>query len=231
MFCLPLGANIPLWSLGFEWVFYLLAPVIFGLCLTELPTLVRVGAVACVFLALSYLTNGFATWLPWLAIWIAGAAAAQAARGRELPLALGVLGLTAIAAGFVVSRLQVLPAVGTDLIVGLGTALAIACRRVLTWCPFERPIRNGANFSYSLYLVHLPVAVFLGGVLESVGWPAVLVAPGGFAYGVFIGTVLAVLAVAYGFAWATERHTGAVRDLLLGRHAARARVSTAGRGL
>ena len=31
--CMPIGANLPLWSLGFEWVFYLLAPVLFGLAL------------------------------------------------------------------------------------------------------------------------------------------------------------------------------------------------------
>jgi peptidoglycan/LPS O-acetylase OafA/YrhL len=231
MFCPPLGANVPLWSLGFEWVFYLLAPVVFGLCLSKLPRLVRAGGVACVFLGLAYVTRGFATWLPWLALWIGGAAAAQVARDRELPLALGLLGLALMVAGFVVARLQLAPPVWTDLIVGFGTALAIANRRLLRWCPFERPVRTGAGFSYSLYLVHLPVAVLCGALLERIGWPAALVVPSSSAYAVYAGMVLVVLAVAFAFAQVTERHTAAVRSLLFGDGGARARLPAAGRAL
>src|SRR4051794_5522765 len=62
--CLPLGANIPLWSLGFEWVFYLVAPALFGLCLSGRPSLVRLVGIALLFLCLSLLARGVANWLP-----------------------------------------------------------------------------------------------------------------------------------------------------------------------
>ena len=215
--CLPLGANIPLWSLGFEWVFYLLAPVLFGIGLSRRPTLVRVGGVALVFLGLSGLAGGVAIWLPWLAIWIGGALAAQLARQSEVPRVPGPAGLAVLAAGLFIARLQIAPPVVTDLLVGFGTVIAIADRRLLAWCPLARPVRVGADFSSSLYLTHLPVAVFLGALLERFGWPSVLVRPGPSAYAAFGAMVLAVLALAFLFAQVTERHTTAVREFLLAR--------------
>jgi peptidoglycan/LPS O-acetylase OafA/YrhL len=227
IFCMPLGANIPLWSLGFEWVFYLMAPPIFWLCLAKYPTLkyprleysrlLRAGGGAVLFLSLAYFAGGFESWIPWLAIWIAGAMAAQVVRRRERPVVEGLAGIALIAAGFVIARLQVVPPVATDVLVGFGTAVAIANGRLLAWCPVERLVRAGADCSYSLYLVHLPVVVFLGALLERFGWPAVLVQPGPFAYLAFAGLVAAVLGAAFLFAQATERHTNAVRGLLLAR--------------
>jgi peptidoglycan/LPS O-acetylase OafA/YrhL len=217
IFCRPLGANPPLWSLGYEWVFYLLAPVLFGLCLGRRPALVKVCGAALLFLGVAYLAGGFAKWAPWLAIWLAGALAAQLARRDELPPITGLAGIGLVAAGFFVSRLQAVPPVGTDLVVGLGTALAIANPRLLAWCPLPGPIRTGADFSFSLYLIHVPVTVLLGALLERFGWPPSLVAPGLPAYLAFSFLVTGALVAAFAFAQATERHTGKVRRLLLGQ--------------
>lgn len=217
IFCKPLGANPPLWSLGYEWVFYLLAPILSGIALARFPSLVKACAIALLLLGLGTLAGPFVRWLPWLAIWLAGALAAQVVRERDLPLIVGLAGLAAIAAGFVVSRMQVMPPFGTDLMVGLGTVLAIASRRLLAWCPLRTPVRIGADFSYSLYLIHVPVTVFLGGIIEHFGWPSTLVGPGVPAYAAFAGFVLAALAAAFVFAQVTERHTDRLRRLLLGR--------------
>jgi peptidoglycan/LPS O-acetylase OafA/YrhL len=187
------------------------------MCFSRRPALVRVGGLALVFLGLSCLAGGIAIWLPWLAIWIGGALAAQLARKSAVPRIPGPAGLAVLAAGLFVARLQIAPPVVTDLLVGFGTAIAIADRRLLAWCPFERPVRAGADFSYSLYLTHLPVAVLAGALLERFGWPSTLVPPGPSAYAAFAAMVLAVLAVAFLFAQATERHTGAVREFLLAR--------------
>ena len=157
--------------------------------------------------------------MPWFIIWLAGALAAQIVRERELPLATGLAGLAAIGAGFVISRLQILPPYGTDLMVGLGTALAIANRPLLSWCPLSGPVRIGADFSYSLYLIHVPVTVFLGGLLEWYGWPSVLVRPSASSYAAYAGLVIAALVAAFVFSLFTERRTESFRDLLLRRRA------------
>lgn len=217
IFCKPLGINPPLWSLGFEWVFYLLAPVIFGLALWRLPKAIKVLAIAALFLGLRYFAGPFVHWLPWLAIWLAGALASQIVGQRSVPFVVALAGLGAIGAGFVVSRLQIVPAYGTDLVVGLGTALAITHQRLLSWNPLSRPIRIGADFSYSLYLIHVPVTVFLGGIVELYGWSSQLVAPGPQVYAVFAGFLIAALAISFLFAQATERHTDRMRRLLLGK--------------
>jgi peptidoglycan/LPS O-acetylase OafA/YrhL len=217
IFCEPLGMNLPLWSLGFEWVFYLFSPILFIITLARVPILVKAGAVALLFLGLHYFAGPLVRWLPLLMIWLAGAMAAKISRQRDLPLVLGLAGLTAVMVGFLLSRMQVVPIYGTDLIVGLGTALAVANKRLLRWGLFGRPIRIAADFSYSLYLIHIPVTVFLGGVIEHFGWPSRLVAPGVPAYAVFAGLVAASLVLAALYAQATERHTSRVRQLLLGR--------------
>lgn len=217
IFCKPLGANPPLWSLGYEWVFYLIAPFLFGLVLPKRLVLVRIFGLVLLLAGMLYLAGNVERWLPWLAIWLAGAWAAQAVRRRELPLAASLAGLVLIGAGFVVSRLQILPPFGTDLMVGIGTALAIANRRLLSWCPFERPVRIGADFSYSLYLIHVPITVCLGGLIERFGGPSSLALPGIPAYAAFTGMVIGALIAAFLFAQATERHTAQFRDMLLGR--------------
>ncbi|MBB4039590.1 peptidoglycan/LPS O-acetylase OafA/YrhL [Microvirga flocculans] len=219
IFCKPLGPNPPLWSLGYEWVFYLLAPVLFGLCLAKIPRAAKVAAVALLFVAMSHFAGGMLRWVPWLAIWLGGAFAAQVARERDLPILVGLLGLGAVMAGFVLSRLQIVPVYGTDLMVGLGAGLAIANRRLLSWCPLRGPVRTGADFSYSLYLIHVPVAVLAGGMLERLGGPSVLAPPGPVAYAVFAALLGAALATAFLFSLVTERHTDRLRRLLVGRRA------------
>jgi peptidoglycan/LPS O-acetylase OafA/YrhL len=227
IFCKPLGSNPPLWSLGYEWVFYLVAPVLFGICLAKRPIAIKIGAVALLFLGLSHLAGGLLSWAPWLVIWLAGAAAAQVARERDLPLIVGLSGLAAVGVGFVISRLQIVPPFGTDLIVGLGTGLAISNRKLLAWCPLAGPVRTGADFSYSLYLIHVPVTVFLGGIFERFGWPPALVPPGAAAYSAFAGFVAAALAAAFIVSLVTERHTDRVRRLLRGREAGASALPTA----
>jgi len=89
----------------------------------------------------------------------------------------------------------------------------------------RKPVRTGADFSYSLYLIHVPVTVLLGGVIEHFGWPSTLVVPGVPVYAAFAGLVISALAAAFLFAQVTERHTDRIRRLLLDRSSLKASAS------
>jgi peptidoglycan/LPS O-acetylase OafA/YrhL len=71
--------------------------------------------------------------------------------------------------------------------------------------------RELAGFSYTLYVVHIPVLIFLRAAwLPYEPWPAT---PGYLALGVLLAAAVAVYA--YGISRVTESRTGAVRDWLM----------------
>jgi len=216
LLCLPWGVNPPLWSLGYEWGLYLIAPAIFAAMLLRMPLrrrLASCAAVAIVFVALS-LWN--ADWPFWFALWILGAAAAQVFRTRPFGALAGVAGLLVAGAGLVLSRAALLPSLVTDACVAGGLAIAVASPVVMQWTAGVYAVPRGAAFSYSLYAIHLPVCVFVGALLERfAGWPHTLVQPdvrGLLAFGLM---VICALAAARGFAYLTEDRTAAVREWLM----------------
>ncbi|MBV9975476.1 MAG: acyltransferase [Hyphomicrobiales bacterium] len=211
--CAPWGADPPLWSLGWEWVFYLIAPVLFGIWLLPLRPITRAIALACFGASLVSLF-GLGQWLMWFAIWLAGVGAAQLATRRDLPLTVGLAGLALCAAALLVSRTTLVPGVVADLGVGIGLAIAISCRKIASAEILKSVAARGAAFSYSLYLIHLPIGVFVGGLLERLGWPRTLVAPGLEAYTAFTLIVAVSLIAAYLFAQLTEKHTARFRRFL-----------------
>src|SRR5580704_2852923 len=197
--CAPWGADPPLWSLGWEWLFYLIAPVLFAIWLLPLRPLLRGITFACLCASLVTLL-GIGQWLLWFGIWLAGAGASLVASRRELPILAGLAGLLLCAIALVLSRTALVPGLIADLGVGLGLAIAVSCRKLANAAILESIAARGAAFSYSLYLIHLPVGVFVGGVLERLGWPATLIAPGPAAYAAFALIVAIALACAYLFA-------------------------------
>jgi peptidoglycan/LPS O-acetylase OafA/YrhL len=143
-----------------------------------------------------------------------GVAASLVATRRKLPLALGLFGLALCAASLVASRAAILPVYATDLGVGLGLALAVSCRNIANASILEPLAARGAGFSYSLYLIHLPVAVLAGAVLQRLGFPATLMLPGPGAYAAFLVIAAVALSAAMLFAQLTERHTASFRRFL-----------------
>lgn len=217
LLCAPWGADPPLWSLGFEWGLYLVAPVVFAGLLVPMPPARRIAVLTVTILGLAALTWWNGDWPVWFSFWMLGVAAARlfAAGAVKLPVALP--GLFVGAVGLIVSRLAILPPLATDIMVGAGLALAVACPTVMAWPEGARAIERGAGFSYSLYLVHLPVCVFVGALLERFGhWPARLVQPDAVGLLGFAIMVAAALVTAYLFARCTEDHTARVRRWLMG---------------
>jgi peptidoglycan/LPS O-acetylase OafA/YrhL len=211
--CMPWGANPPLWSLGYEWVFYLIAPLIlFPALLSQRRSAVDLAAPA---LAVVFLTWWNADWLLWFAVWMLGAFAARLFETKPMSAGVGLVGIVVCVAGLVFSRLKVAPPVATDVMVALGLATAISCRDLMKFGGEINLIRRGAGFSYSLYLIHLPVCLFIGALFERwLQWPAHLVQPDLHGLAGFAGMVAAALLCALLFARVTEDHTARVRRAL-----------------
>jgi peptidoglycan/LPS O-acetylase OafA/YrhL len=211
--CNAWGADPPLWSLGWEWVFYLLAPILFGICLLPLRPSARAAGLGVICASL-FTLFGVGDWLLWLFTWLIGVAASLTATRREVPVSLGLAGLLLCAAALVTSRAAILPVLVTDLCIGIGLTLAVSCRGIANAPILEKLAARGAGFSYSLYLIHLPVGVFAGAILQRLGFPASLMLPGIAAYGAFALIAAAALCVAMLFARFTEHHTASFRRFL-----------------
>ncbi|MBV9433736.1 MAG: acyltransferase [Hyphomicrobiales bacterium] len=211
--CAPWGADPPLWSLGWEWLFYLVAPVLFAICLLRLRPLTRAIAFGCLWVSLLSVL-GIGQWLLWFGIWLSGVGASLLAMRRKVPVLVGLAGLALCAVALALSRTSLVPGVLADLGVGLGLAIAVSCRKIANAAILESIAARGATFSYSLYLIHLPVGVFVGGVLERLGWPTTLIEPGPTAFAAFALIVATALACAFFFAELTEKHTARLRRFL-----------------
>jgi peptidoglycan/LPS O-acetylase OafA/YrhL len=215
--CAPWGANPPLWSLGYEWTFYLMAPLLFGIWYAPERMLWRGLALLAFAATAASLLAGAEAWPFLFGTWLLGAVSARVVARTSLPLWLGLVGLAVACAAMVVSRTGALPLRLSDLGVAGGLALALCCREIVTFSVAERIVSRGAGFSFSLYLIHLPVGLLIGAILERLGWPAMLVQPGLAALAAFGITLAGCLFSAHLFARATEDHTAALRRLLRGR--------------
>ncbi len=212
--CTPWGVNPPVWSLGYEWAFYLIAPAVFSLLLMPMR---RKGAdlfiVAVILIALTWWN---ADWLTWFLMWLLGAFAAKMFKKKKIGISIGLIGLACCGGAIIVSRLAILPQGVTDWIVALGIAAAIASPPLMKISAGIPGVQRGAGFSYSLYLIHLPVCVFIGALYERLlQWPGQLVQPDVKGIAGFVGMTAMALIVAYLFARFTEDHTAAFRRKLM----------------
>ncbi|WP_375457870.1 hypothetical protein [uncultured Enterovirga sp.] len=125
-----------------------------------------------------------------------------------------------------VARLRAVPIALTDIGIAVGLGLAVACPRILA-LDCGRLVRRGAEFSFSLYALHVPVAIMTGALLESVLGRHGIEIPGPWAYSAFALALAVVLLVSDLFARLTEDRTEAFRSWLsrlvpTGRRARRA---------
>jgi peptidoglycan/LPS O-acetylase OafA/YrhL len=212
--CAAWGIDPPLWSLAFEWVFYFLAPLTLAACYVRVHLAARLSAIAIVAAGLVAVLPDPTTFALYFAVWFLGAVSARTLARTSVPVPLGLAGLMLAAACMVLSRAKVTPIVMTDAGIAVGLALALASRPIACFRIAEAVVRRGAGFSYSLYVLHVPVALLIGATLETLGWPRGLAAPGAAAYSAFAITCALTLAAAWLFARATEDHTAAFRRWL-----------------
>jgi peptidoglycan/LPS O-acetylase OafA/YrhL len=211
--CIPWGANPPLWSLGFEWILYLIAPAIFY---------AAVARSSRISLAVMLLVMSNHEILHWFLIWCAGTVA-YVLSDRVVGLAGFALTVVALA----VSRMKIVPATQTDIAVAISVATAFSCRWLVTVQIRTSIIQRCARFSYSLYLIHLPVCLFFGAMLEGfAGWPHALVQPDAVGLGAFTLIIAGGLLSALLFAMATEDHTDKLKRLMQAHVGSSGLVST-----
>lgn len=208
-----LKINAPLWSLAYEWFYYMMilaAILVYRRVCSKAAYIVIFYAIA--LLAISLIRS------PAIAesglIWLFGLFSRiifnhGLLRGKRLCL----WGLLIVFVLLVVSRFYHVP----DYVLGVGIALLIA---VADWSDWHGGAKFGealASFSYSLYVVHFPVLLGAMGILFAVGDLTARLPFQTFGILMVSLTFMATVFFAKFFAMATENQTRLLRNFLL-RH-------------
>lgn len=197
----------PLWSLAFEWTYYMLAAAaLLAVARRRSPFAVAVGAYVVGLILLSTIDRPLL--LTMFPFWVAGAAASQVQRLR-LPWVTIPLFFIALLA----SRISVMPWL-QDAFVAFATALLVADNWFREKQPAPRLGYELAAFSFSLYAIHLPIMLLGLAVIQHAGFLQTRMDPGLAAYGLVLGLCALAYAAAWTFAQATERQTDRLRRTL-----------------
>lgn len=204
-----LGSNGPLWSLAYEFWFYLWFPAMVSAWRGK-PTWFLCSFVVVVFAP--QLAAYYAIWLMGVAVHLIESRVGRlrAIAGRCPTLAL-VGSLALLLATLVISR--AVPGLPGDILLGLGfaTLLTIMLNAPQSTGKAPRPlVFYGGKVSYSLYAVHFPILTFgvaASGLERSEPSPA--------AVALVLAAALAIAAIGFGFAMLTEARTGRLRAWVL----------------
>lgn len=221
--CDPYGTNASLWSLAYEFWFYVLFPavvvVIVGFLRRRWATILSGFAVA-VGVVVIFGVGLFALIPAWLlgaglaalhARWMVSGVPRWFPRSSSPALVFALFALTG--AGMFVSNLAAPQEWQRFLLVGIACAPLIMVTAVRPWKRTSRVIERAkgvGTISFSVYVFHLPLVKLLLGLLSLV-W-----SPGPISGILAVYAITAVVTVACIPLWAiTERHTGRVRNFFL----------------
>jgi peptidoglycan/LPS O-acetylase OafA/YrhL len=204
------GNNGPLWSLAFEFWYYVAGPLLIVGVVTRSGTGVALVAGLCIVLAFvgPDAAKYFVVWLFGLGVAIGAPRVPPLVRTGPIQC----VGVVVLLAAMVADKAR--PGFASDALLGLIAAALITS--LIEDAKFPIRIRGSvtrvsryAHSSYSLYAIHFPIAALAAAVLI----PSVVNrwAPSALHLAAYIAFVAALIVIAWAFAWATERRTDAVR--------------------
>lgn len=218
IFCPTFGSNGPLWSLANEFWYYVLFPVALSAGFAwarksvQRATALTILALCLAFFLRGPILWGFPIWLAGCALMIAYTHFRRAHRGwLTLYVVISVLALSVC---LIAARTGHFGALGSDLAVGAAFGLFLfgVIQTDSTPPPgyYARVGHLLAGFSYSLYVLHFPLLLFLRAWIapRNIWQPDMA----HLFYGVVLG--VAVLAFAWLVALFTEKRTHVVRNWL-----------------
>jgi len=218
----PLGSNSPLWSLTYEFAYYLLFP----LGLLAVWTRSRAGTrVACAVLAGAgayYFGIRILVYFPiWLMGMAVGSARASTRNGSRLPRLCNLAAVTMVVALTAFRHTGTFQQLTGAYALDLGDYLVGASFAVALWVllldartvadgAYNRLARGTANISYTLYVVHMPFLIFLRAFLNGGAQWSFGLGTAGSAVALFIAAIVYASGVWYLF----ESRTIRVREWL-----------------
>lgn len=211
------GSNGPLWSLSWEWWYYCIFAM--GALAALGSGAVRIAAAAAVAMACILLPGKL---LLWGCIWLIGVGVHVWLRsGRALPpLVPALVGLFVV---LTISRVthnvdnlenheSLLAEFSRDLMTGAAFAVALAAVGGGRWrLPWPRFHQKMADFSYSTYLLHFPVMLFIVAVGHQLLGLAIHSQPDAAGLACFAAVTGLCYAVCYSFSRVVEVQTPVVR--------------------
>lgn len=219
----PYGTNIPLWSLALEVWYYITFPLLLMPFSKYLSTRARLSFFCFAILIGAYFSAVSYLFFWGYVMWIAGALATIVQRPlvRSYWISLGIFLAVIVPVRLLVRGplVEAFPTARTasDVICAFAFANLLLSARFSTprffaaLPPMKHDIRN---FTYSLYVTHLPIIVFVRAGLESIapGWALQNATLGNWI--VMLSVIACVCVFAYLFSGLTEAKTTLLRQFL-----------------
>jgi peptidoglycan/LPS O-acetylase OafA/YrhL len=205
----PFGSNVPLWSLAYEFWYYVWFPVLALIVVRRRLNLAALLGVAITGLALTTYLRAFPVWLlgagvAKLSLRVAAAIDNRVPRGSRRAIGIGLVCFVAAEGAVHMLNLGFIPSAIT---IGLGFAALLwgLLRSPVHWPRWLRGFsRYGAGSSFSLYAIHFPVLALCVALLPRQSQPAMLLVAA-------LGLTAFLAGWGYLFSRFTERNTGWLR--------------------